>query len=293
MAGVFNDAPSNRMAWDIDGTVVLWVGQTNLDHGNPPANTIPSKPWLSTSLSQRQTANNEDASTYSMGASGNWAWAATAFVFPEDRELDGWYENVRDTTDAWESYSQDTTNAVDGTWNTATVTATQTTTQDHYRDNIDSLAINGVKGLIAVDGDDAANRFAGKRRIHLYGNISPAQTPDRILFLDTENADAVFTKVLDFGDIPRDQTQTRTFKVKNNSGSLTINTVEIIAEDLYLNAGDWYEFGDDGVSFQATFPVGNLGPSAEKLLYLKQIIPDGETLGPQVARIVASHASVS
>ena len=137
-------------------------------------------------------------------------------------------------------------------------------------------------------GQDAA--FA---TMHFYGVISPGETPDRILFLDTENADAEFTKVLDFGDIPRGQTTTRTFKIKNNSSSKTINTIQVTAEDLYLNAGNWYTFGDDGISYQATFAVGNLGPGSTKLLYLKQIIPGAETLGLHTGRIKASHASVT
>ena len=62
---------------------------------------------------------------------------------------------------------------------------------------------------------------------------------------------------------------------------------------LYLNAATWYEFGDDGVAYQGTFAVGNLGPGATQLMYLKQAIPDAESLGLHTGRIEVSHASVT
>jgi len=216
-------------------------------------------------------------------------------IFPELRELDGAYLNRNNDADAnrWFYKSVDTTNGVDGAWADTSAAFSTSGTLPDYRDSITSMAFPGVKAVKGNMGVTGTNHNSSWRTIHLYGSISPAETPDRILFLDTENADAEFTKVLDFGDVPRGQTTTRTFKIINNSSSKTINTVSVTAEDLYLNAGDWYEFGNDGVNYQATYSVGNMANGAEETIHLKQVIPGGETLGVQAGRIKVSHDSVT
>lgn len=283
MAGAYNDAPSRRMAYDADGTVVVLVR-------NAGATTLVSAGDVS-------NMNNENGLSFYQVNDESGEQFFPTWLFPESRELDGHYLGFTASA-GWtfeeSASSGDTTNGTDGTWTTIDSPAVReaSTASDHYRDNIKSLAIPTEIGFRFAFSDDG-NDNAKLRRIHLYGIISPSETPDRILFLDTLNADAVFTKVLDFGDLPRGQTQTRTFKIKNNSSSLTINTIQITAEDLYLNAGDWYEFGDDGIAFQATFAAGNLGQGDTKLIYLKQVIPGAETLGVQVGRIKVSHASLT
>ena len=287
MAGSYNDAPSRRNAYDQQGAVVLHQLNSNVP----------------TALSAGAIAdlNDEDnVAAFTYGASSGWA-AEFYFLFAQKIEIDGYFAGVsnsdaprfvnRDLLD-----SPDTTNGIDGVWTVIdSPIVTFTTTFTTHRDNILSLARPGKKGIHfgydKVTGAASDSLFF--QSMHLYGPISPGEIPDRILFLDTLAADAVFTKVLDFGDVPRGQTQTRTFKIKNNSASFTINTIQVTALSGYLNSGDWYEFGDDGVTYQATYSVGNLGPAATKLIYLKQIVPDAEVLGVHVARIEASHASLT
>ncbi len=280
MAGLFNDAPSTRMAYDIDGT----VGHEVNAGGGVVMEATPT--YLA-------NANAENESEWTLD--GNFVRWVT-LIFPELRELDGLFCAVDEaaTYPTTVETSADTTNGVDGSWTTQIADlANFLVTYSNFRDNITSMAVPTEKAIRVKFG--ATSNDQGVRGYHVYGGISPGETPDRILFLDTlsDPVDEVFTKVLDFGDVPRGQTTTRTFKIKNNSSGLTINTIQVTAEDLYLNAGDWYEFGDDGISYQATFAVGNLGPGATKLLYLKQIIPDGETLGLHTGRIKVSHASLS
>jgi len=283
MAGSYDDAPSRRMAHDADGT----VGVTTNGQGGYPLVNI--------STANLEILNNEQDNGANFRASSGYV----AFIFPELRNLDGIFCVSKWTSGSVLFYviesSPDTTNGEDGTWTTQIGNYTDHGNADVYtkfRDNITSMSVTTEKGVrINFSGGSSAldKIFA----IHIYGVISAGETPDRIIFLDTENSDAVFTKPLDYGDIPRGQTSTRTFKIKNNSSTKTINTIQVTAEDLYLNAGDWYEFGDDGVAYQGTHAVGNLGPGVTELVYLKHIIPDGETLGVQTGRIKVSHASVT
>ncbi len=279
MAGSYNDAPSRRMAWDTDGSVAFYLRSDGSAVG------------VEASAGNRTNGNDESQNYWTLLTN---VTKYGVVVFPELRELDGIFVAVSEAAvypTAVDS-SADTTNGVDGTWtNRIADLSNHTSVLADYRDNITSMAVPTEKAIRVLFG--STSNANGARAFHLYGTISPAETPDRILFLDTGASDAVFTKPLDFGDVPRGQTATGEFKIKNNSSGLTINTIQVTAEDLYLNAGDWYEFGDDAVNYQATFAVGNLGPGATKLLYYKQIIPDAETLGVQAGRIKVSHASLS
>ncbi len=269
------------MAWDDDGTVGLWKRDN----------------FAATDLNDSQRAALNDESGNNIAITTNGALGYVEQIFPELREFDGYFivrtsggDGGFSTLDS----SADTTNGIDGTWTQRTAdVADGTSTDPEYRTSITSHAIPGVKGLRVYKNATGGGQDHQMQTIHIYGVISAGETPDRILFLDTEDSDQEFTKVLNFGDKARGQTTTRTFKIKNNSSTKTINTIQITAEDLYLNAGDWYTFGDDGVAYQATHAVGNLGPGSTELVYLKQVIPGGETLGLQAGRIKVSHASVT
>lgn len=284
MAGSYQDAPSRRMAWDADGTVGTW------------RNTNGTGASIELTPTETANLNGEQVGDHISGMTNNTSYFV-ALIFPELRELDGIFfqglvTSHQNTASLIES-SPDTTNGIDGSWATQiTNIADFASTIPLYRDNITSMAVATERSL-RITTTNNTNTTISPATIHVYGAISPAATPDRILFLDTLAADAVFTKPLDFGDVPRGQTQTRTFKIKNNSSTYTINTIQVTAEDLYLNAGNWYTFGIDDVTYQATYAAGNLGTGATLLLYMKQIIPDAETLGVQAGRIKVSHASLT
>lgn len=281
MAGLYQDAPSRRMAPDVDGT----VGVQGLIGGA----------MSDISAANMAIVNDESNNGWLVSVTGSGA-RYFVWLFPELRELDGifyaYMSGAARSTPTLVESAANTTNGIDGTWTSRIANITDYgTTYDKFRDNITSLAVPTEKGIRVTMTTGAGG--LGIQSCHLYGIISAGETPDRILFLDPDNADATFTKPLDYGEVPRGQTTTGTFKVKNNSATKTINTIQVTAEDLYLNAGGWYTFGDDAVNYQATFAVGNLGPGATKLVYLKQVIPNAETLGLQTGRIKASHASVT
>ena len=283
MAGSYPDNPSRRHAYDVDGTVVI---NAKTDHTGVQA---------CTGLDQGQSEFGGTTNHLLIPARRFFYYYA--FIFPELREIDGQFfainkTNVADNLTNLET-SVNTTNGLDGTWvvQIANPPNNDTNFIPGWRDNITSHALSSIKALriTSYPNED----YNGITMAHLYGTITPGETPDRILFLDTLAADAVFIKPLDFGDVPRGQTQTRTFKIKNNSSTYTINTIQVTAEDLYLNAGGWYTFGIDDVTYAATYAAGNLGTGATLLLYMKQIIPDAETLGLQTGRIRVSHASLT
>lgn len=282
MAGAYDDAPSRRMATDGDGTVgyeIDTMGAAMID------------------LSPSDMAILNDESENFIEPQARETGYFRGYLFPEPREFDGVFLATVSgyaTNYTLCATSTNTTNGIDGTWVTQIADPTDWTTVGiNFRNEIESAAASSAVGLRVSCNQQAF----GRRRqaaFHTYGTISPGETPDRILFLDPLNADAEFTKVLDYGDVPRGQTQQRTIKIKNNSASYTINTLQMTAEDLYLNAGGFYTFSLDDVTYQATLnSIGNLGPGATKLIYVKQSIPDAELLGIQTGRIKIAHASLT
>ncbi len=289
MAGSYPDNPSRRMAYDEDATLVLG--------GSGGASTSPTVPpgfpYVALTQQEMHDINDEDHdSNYGGEAGSNGTWYVT-MLFPEQREIDGILhvtdgENISPFHTA--AKSEDTTNGNDGTWVDLALADLHDVSwvSDFYRDNIETQAESNVVGLMFKVRQNIRPRH---RLIHIYGTQTASGTPDRLLFLDPDNSDAEYSKPLDFGDVPRGQTQTDTFKVKNNSGSASADTVQVTAEDLYLGSGSWYTFSDDNMTFFGTLSLGNIGSGANKLVYIKQIVPDAQVPGVYVARVKANQAS--
>lgn len=289
MAGAYADVPGRRFAYDADGSVFLETPSVGGYGSLPGVGTLPATYFIN---SQAYALDYNDEGTDSAGGKLTYQRAKwEAILFPEKREIDGLY-GASPGIGSWTTYSTDSNNGMNGAWTTFPYYWRTSVALDDYRTYITSFALSNVTAIMSC-GQTGAYTDQYRRTLHIYGTITPGETPDRILFLDTENSDAVFTKLLDYGDLPRGQTQVRTFKVKNNSSTMTANTIQVTAEDIYGGSGAWYTFSDDNVSFQATFPVGNLGPGATKLLYLKQIVPDAQTPSVHAARIKVNQASWS
>lgn len=300
MAGSYPDAPSRRMAYDSDGSVVVYrQGNVDTSVGNSPAPSVEAdspRPWLNLSLlADRQKLNDESTATY-FNHSVNYAYWVFAVLFPQKRELDGMWWNVWQESQLEYTYaSADTVDGHGGTWTNINVPLRTSTVQSDYRDYITSIALNVQRAVRVYTRSGTAGDYSRVYGMHIYGTISAGETPNRVLFLDPNDGDAQFSKVLDFGDLPQSQTGVRTIKLKNNSSSYSINGVTLTAEDLSLNAGDWYTFSKSGSSatYSSTLSVGNMAPGGTQLVYMKYVVPIAETLGVQAARLKADHVSLS
>ncbi len=295
MAGSYPNAPSRRIAYDDDGTVVLWNGLVVMNFDDlAPVGTVPALPLLAMPQADIDQINDEETTspTQSNQVANTSSWIVQMFL--QKMEIDGGYYNVNPTHSGrsqWMMASDDTTNGIDGTWSDLSVTTPKNTTvADDYRDSITSMADSNILAVTSFQGSDERIRW---RQLHLYGAMSPGETPDKLIFLDPDNLDVEFSLPLDFGDVPRGQTQTDTFKIKNNSGSLTANTVQVTAEDLFDGSGSWYTYSDDDITYVATLSLGNIGPGGTSLVHLKQIVPDAQVVGVYAARTRATTASWS
>ena len=307
MAGSYPDVPASRMAYDAENVVVLV--DTAMPEGSLPG-AQPSNPVVMDPADVAHI-NDESAATAFVGAPGSPTWIG--FVFPEKRNLDGIHVNVSGTIAeySWIMVSEDTTNGIDGTWEQ--VVSLDAFWDDHAADFyrrpgvIQIIADTDIAGIgdavtgVAIYVETAGSAAQNVISLHLYGNISVGQTADRLAFIDAEyvNIDVpedeftkpVFVKPLDFGDVPRGQTQVRQVILKNLSEAVTLDDVELSVEALTGASDAWYEFSFDDEAYTPTLAFGDMGPGEERLFYVRQAVLDTEPLGVEAARIKATHST--
>lgn len=277
MAGSYPDVPSRRMAWDEDGTVLLTGDQAG------------SSALIELTSVQMVELNDEDDSGYNFGSTSppRFYW----HLFPELRELDGFYASRATSALTTVHTSPDTTNGRDGTWTQQIANADQAgSVPTTYRTSIISTAVSSIRGVrLAQDGDSAGGGAQTLRAEHLYGEISAGQTPDRLLFIDDATG-LEFTLPIDYGNVPRGSSADRLIRLRNNSAAKTANTIQYTAQSLYLNSAAWYTATlPGGSTFQSTQQLASLAPATTSgLITLRRVVPNTEDLGVHAARLYAN-----
>lgn len=290
MAGSYPDAPSRRFAYDEDGTIVLYNIPGSFSR-SLATSVPPHIPLIPLPIIDIDRMNNEDPTFFQESGQNNQMSSWIMWMFAQKREIDGAFYNVDPSHSGfarWMSSSTDTTNGLDGTWNDLGIVGHDNPQVDLYRTAIDSMSESNTVAVMAFQGSQERTRW---RMVHIYGTIQAGETPSRLIFLDPDNSDAAFARPLDFGDVPRGQTQVDTVKIVNNSGSLTANTVAITANDLFKGSNSWYEFSLDDVIYSATLALGNMGVGATQLVFVKQVVPDAQNIGLYAARARVGAAS--
>lgn len=219
--------------------------------------------------------------------------------FPEQREVTAFYSWGRvarvgistiDSTCTTIKGSNDTTNGLDGTFETASLGGSPTNaTRYDWRSTIKTVSFTGPKKVIR--GEYSTPSSAGNiyiAAIHIYGEKAGGQTPDDLIFInhdDTPNVE--YAAPEDFGDQPLATTVVRQFRVKNTSATKTANTINIQCNDAD------FAISTDSVTWVATINIASLSAGAESsTMYVRCTTPSpGALLGPRFARIIATVAS--
>lgn len=291
--------PDRRMPYDNDGTVVYALGDT-IAGFTSGTGAVQSDAALA-------SLNGTGLSTW--GTGGNGAYFAKFFwFFPEQREVTACFAVVTIAGNIASSSfvaqgSNNSTNGLDGTWESATFPSGSPLYVDNsgvwgnvpvdvWRSSIKPVSFTGAKQVVRTYHGGSENFGTGVfigNIFHLYGAKAAGQTPNDLLFLDAQNADAVFTAPIDFGDRPLGTTAVHQFKVQNASATLTAHSI-----NLQCNDAD-FAISTDGVTYVATINITSLAASAKSaVMYVRDTTPNpGGALGPRYARIVATVASYS
>ena len=280
--------PDRRMPYHRDGTVVVTSAKDAVY--TTGATTYPDG-------TQRIALNGSACLTPS--AYGPIGQTVTGFgwwwFFPEAREVTALFVGytisqafaVAPVVEA----SGDSTNGLDGTWETGSVTGLWPTvpgsaTQiDSWRNSIRPVSFTGSKRVLRMRGSGAIGGYGVKGTvIHIYGEKAAGQTPNDLIFIDHDTTPgAEYTAPEDFGDRPLATTVTRQFRVKNASATLTANTI-----NLQCNDAD-FAISTDNATWVTTINIASLAAGAESAtMYIRNTTPaPGNPLGPRFAEIVA------
>lgn len=276
MAGTYPDAPSNRIAWDVDAIVL----------GNN------SQYPLSTAR-----ALNSDSAAYALGV-GLFTGMSWVVIFPRKLDLTGYFYGAADyggfgsTGPAY--WSTDTTNGVDGTWTAWSAPNYGAASLVTQRSNI---TVNTLLGIKAFRGSYSGGRDgAYLQHLHLYGKYASTENTDRLEIWHPTLDQRVGGAFFDWGDITRGSTADRTFRVKNISDIYTANNITVSIESLTDTTPSFagsFMFSTGG-SFTSTVNIGNLLPSQTSgLITVRRTTPANAVLSLWNARMSAAAATWS
>jgi hypothetical protein len=271
------------MAYDRDGTVFVLTDSSRL---NPQIQSSATALLL----------NNENTGDR-VGVNNGFY----TFIFPELRDIVGWvgYYTLYVGGGSLGIYtSVDTTNGSDGTWVSRGAWNPTGSTKAQMRQSITAVSWLGVKAVAFGASTNGDPVWAWT--LHLYGNISAGQTPDRLRFWhptldepldDNTSADGSW---LDFGDTTQGTTADKTFRVKNNSSTLTANSINITTAaptDTSPTLPSQFTFSDGG-AFATSLNVGNLAPGAfSNVITIRRTTPSNAVLSLWWARVTADPGS--
>jgi len=101
---------------------------------------------------------------------------------------------------------------------------------------------------------------------HVYGRELPGENPDDIIFVQSD-ATTPMASLLDMGDVPEGGSAEYTTYVKNNSSSLTANTISLEMGGEYSTG---YEMSFDGTTWANTpLSIASLAPAEQVPLYVR------------------------
>lgn len=279
MAGNYPDSPSWRMAYDRDGTQVY-----KMDGGNNITQLTSS---------QVTTLNNESDDTYTVISTNDSGYLV--FIFPELRDLDAYaIQTSQQPNSGAVSVSTNTTNGLDGTWTQISSAAYGSyVTKPAYRNNIVSSTALGIKAVRFFGSTGPTSSFY-VRGIQLYGEQIPGANPNRLEIWHPTLDQKVGPAHFDWGDVPRNSSGDKQFRVKNLSTNLTASSIRVAMEalsDTTPSVPAQHTLSTDGATFLPQVNIGNLGPGAiSGILTMRRVTPSNATLSLWTFRLFAESS---
>lgn len=267
--------PDRRMPYDIDGTRIYY--------GDLTSGAVTDYTGNAALLELQDDDLTPAGPSASKASQITWF-----FFFPESREITAFYfHRQSDSSQAWSfTGSNDTTNGLDGTWETASLPDGQPANSGdnfRWRTNIKSISFTGPKknlrGTMSGQGSGSVQMWA----MHLYGEPAAGAMAHDLIFIDHDDTPGVeFEAPEDFGDQPLGTTVVRQFRIKNTSATKTATGINI-----QMNDAD-FTIGTSGAGpWVVTINLASLGPGAESpTYYLRLTTPAvGSQLKPRFGRM--------
>jgi hypothetical protein len=235
-----------------------------------------------------------------------WGQSGSGYFFvyfPEKRDVTHYYLASGGPSDnilggaAGAQVSVDTTNGIDGTWtNIALPTSLRyTTIPPRYRTTIVAATASGIRGMRwNITSPASTGGFAPA--LQVYGTLTAGENPDRLELWHPTSDERVGAAYFDWGDVGRGSTGDLTFRVKNQSATLTADTITVSVDGLAQptpTVSGAHTLSNGG-AFAATTSVASLAPGAiSDVLTLRRILAANAALSVWTFRVNAVAASWS
>lgn len=301
MAGNYPDAPNVRFPYSrITGLTVV-----NIASGSPVVMT-----QAHIDLTDAETGNrtfHADTSSSNYRTAARWV-----FLFNEPMNITHFfwlspYSNGVGTAGSHPLESSvNTTNGIDGTWNTIAAGAFGSqhtygaTSMGNYRTigagGIYTIASNGtgLRGLRFGIASGGATTGYLLGPVHLYGRVTSPTDRLRLWHPTLDQPLSDTPAFLDFGDVPQSTSTDRNFRVKNDS-ALTATTITVGMDartDGSPTLVSQHTFSYNGGSFGSTASLASLAPGiiSETFTIRQSLLPNAP-LGVWHQRLYVTAAS--
>ena len=281
----YTPAPDQRLPYDVDGSIVV----QDIDTHTPAhfASSSDMQGWQSAAGAAPNTGYTNVNSPISTWICFPQLTVVTGiYGYADGRAYGGAFDEV--------TGSADSTNGLDGTWETATLSGgfpAPPGYTDLWRSGIKPVSFSGPMKWVKV-------RFQNPGtpgylvQLHVYGHKASGEVPDDLIAIDSDEGSSEFTGPEDFGDVHEASTPiTRSFKIRNTSATLTANSV-LVEVDL----GSHWKISLDGATWVTSLTLpSSIAPGADSPTIYIQDIPPSFTapLGPDEGRVVWQAGSWS
>ena len=283
MAGFYMDAPSDRIAWDRDGSILTLVS----DGGGVTAQNATA----------RRAVNDESDVGLTLPPGGV---RRVAVVFPLPMDCAAVFIALSTASTVTVETSKDTTTGLDGTWNSQFLVGLNAlgVVKPRYRMTEHLLALQPN----ATSSDLRGVRFTGTsqvipggsvvRAFHVYGAPSALATKDRLALWHPTSDVKLPTTWFDWGDVPRSTSADRSFRVKNLSEDLVATDVDVYVEALtpgVPSVAAMHTLSENGgATFQTglNLPALDPGEISDELI-VRRVVPANALVSTWSARIAA------
>lgn len=278
MAGSYMDAPSQRLAYDRDGSIGVTV-------------TAAGALTQLTATEMRQL-NNEAEDTPAFTTKQR-----LALVFPAPVDITHVFLALSTSAITYSiETSKDTTTGIDGTWTTQ-IAAGPIYLRDvrpSYRVFSTLAAMQGGAVSQAVRGvriSGTANVSIEFRGLHVYANPAISVPTDRLAIWHQTDNNEVGGAHFDWGNAPRGSSADKVFRIKNVSPDLKAKGITLYAEALtpgVPSVAGMHTFSLNGVTFLPSVVVPDLNPGAITPVYfVRRVVPTNAQVSVWSARMIA------
>lgn len=292
MAGTYPDAVAQRLAYDIDGTVLL---DMNITEGTS----------VVLGLTAKETLNNENSDYLNYTTPSD---RSLAFIFPEPIDIAAYVAYLSATYSPsplsikWiaATATNQTTDGFNGDWVTLGSYGTRgTTVSPDYRAAPVSASMSNATALrfdFSVAGGYAtAVTFYG---IHLYADPHAGASRKLAFWHPTTDVE-VGAAYFDFGDVGASTNATMQFRVKN-LGALTASAMDLgvnVLTEGSPSVTSQHALSINNTTFTTSIRLRNSGDTADltlatneisPILYFKRTTDSAATLGPYSGRLHAT-----